>query len=174
MILNSCSCSSTQVLGTTGLCVPSPAHSLLFHAADGWTLYMLVQHSTTEHISRATFWPRTNTVHPSASVHRSPRSVCPFPPGSCCRGSGGMLSPARRRLTHPVTPCTRRQPDRGRVSRGGVPAGAGPGQQPSAAGVPALHFSTPTARTPVRSGWTQQREDSLSELPGCRGKRIHF
>lgn len=101
---------------------------------------------------------RMPTCRWSAPSHQAPAAG----------GSGGMLSSSHCRLTRPVTPCTRRQPGRGRVGRGGALAGAGPGQQPSAAGALALHSSKPTAHTPARSGWIQQREDSLCELPGCR------
>lgn len=127
-----------------------------------------MQHSIHEVMCHPAPELRTDTAHLPPSAHRSPvHTVFPWLPSSRYRELWMCVHP-HLSLTHRLTPCTQRQPDRGRGGPGGGPAGAGPGQQPSAAEGPARHFSGPTAHTPTRSGWTQQRGDSLSELPGCR------
>lgn len=172
-------CSFTRDLGRQAHAAFPPPHPPHFPSSpsswDGWTLCMLVRHSTADHtpVQRSihevmrhhTPKLRTATVHLLSPVHRSPWT------DSLPLSSGCMLSSAS---PHPLTPCTQRQPDRGRAGRGGVPAGAGPGQQSSAAAGLHLRFSRPTAHTPARSGWTQQRGGSLSELPGCGGNRVDF
>lgn len=102
------------------------------------------------------------------TAHARGQSACPLPDPTP-QGSTCLLHPwSLATPSHTPKPCTQRQPGRGTACPGADPAEGGPGQQPSAAGGPAQRSSKPTARILARSGWIQQRGDSLSEKPGAR------
>ena len=125
-------------------------------------------------------WHLPNSIHENNSpfsLWLSPEMVHPLtlkPIGTCARRQFACLVHPLSPLAHPTpipTPCTQRQPGKGIASPRDDRAERGQGQRPSAAGGRAQRSSVPTAHTPVRSDWTRQRGDSLSEKPGAKQGR---